>query len=295
MMLRPGDGCSIIAPAAQLRGADVGLLDEAVALLESWGLHVTVRIERSHHFYLAGSDTARASHLAAALADPDTKAIFCTRGGYGSARLLPYLDPSLLPEPKLLVGYSDVTALHLAAALLWPRVHLVHGPNLVTPEFLGPGPTCERNRQSLHQALFDPAYAVDEEVEFLVPGQARGPLVGGCLSLMVSMLGTSFAPVTDGAILFLEDVGEAPYRVDRMLTQLRAAGAFDAIRGVMFGTMRNCKDAYNDVRDVIRDVLSGASFPVAFGLESGHSETNLSLRLGANAQLDVARGRFYLS
>lgn len=205
------------------------------------------------------------------------------------------LDPSLLPEPKLLVGYSDVTALHLAAALLWPRVHLVHGPNLVTREFLGPGPTCERTRQSLHQALFDPAYAVDEEVEFLVPGQARGPLVGGCLSLMVSMLGTSFAPVTDGAILFLEDVGEAPYRVDRMLTQLRAAGPFDAIRGVMFGTMRNCKDAYNDVRDVIRDVLSGASFPVAFGLESGHSETNLSLRLGANAQLDVARGRFYLS
>jgi len=295
MILRPDDGCSIIAPAAQLRGADVDLLDEAVALLKSWGLHVTVRIERSHHFYLAGSDTARASHLAAALADPDTKAIFCTRGGYGSARLLPYLDPSLLPEPKLLVGYSDVTALHLAAALLWPRVHLVHGPNLVTREFLGPGPTCERNRQSLHQALFDPAYAVDEEVEFLVPGQARGPLVGGCLSLMVSMLGTSFAPVTDGAILFLEDVGEAPYRVDRMLTQLRAAGAFGAIRGVMFGTMRNCKDAYNDVRDVIRDVLSGASFPVAFGLESGHSETNLSLRLGANAQLDVARGRFYLS
>ncbi len=295
MILQPGDGCSIVAPAAQLRGADLGLLDEAVTLLKSWDLHVTVRVEHSHHFYLAGSDAARASHFAAALADPDTKAIFCTRGGYGSARLLPYLDPSLLPEPKMLVGYSDVTALHLAAARLWPRVHLVHGPNLVTRELLGSGPTHERNRQSLHQALFDPNYAVDEEVEFLIPGQARGHLIGGCLSLMVSMLGTSFAPVTDGAVLFLEDVGEAPYRVDRMLTQLRAAGVFDTIEGVVFGTMRNCKDACNDVRDVIRDVLSGASFPVAFGLESGHSETNLSLRLGANAQLDDARGRFYLS
>jgi len=292
VFVRPGDGCSIIAPAAQLRGADAGLLDAAVSLLESWGLRVTVRVERSHHFYLAGTDAARADHLVAALTDPDTNAIFCTRGGYGSPRLLAHLAPDLSPGPKVLVGYSDITALHLAAARLWPQVSLVHGPNLATREILGTGPACERNRLSLRRALFDPAYVVDETVEFLVPGSAEGSLVGGCLSLVTSMLGTRFALSTEDVILFLEDVGEAPYRIDRMLTQLRNAGAFAGVRGVVFGAMRDCKDAYNDVRDVIRDVLSGYTFPIAFGLESGHSETNLSLRLGAHAQLDGTRGRF---
>lgn len=292
MLLRPGDGCSVIAPAAQLRGADAGLLDEAVALLESWGLRVAVRAERSHHFYLAGPDEARAAHLAAALADPDSRAIFCTRGGYGSPRLLAGPDPGLAPEPKLLVGYSDITALHLAAARLWPRVRPVHGPNLATRELLGSGPARERNRLSLYRALFDPAYAVDEAVEFLMPGRAEGPLVGGCLSLVASMLGTPFALRTRDAVLFLEDVGEAPYRIDRMLTQLRLAGVFDGVRGVVFGTMHGCEDAYNDVRDVIRDVLGGFAFPVAFGLPSGHGPVNLALPLGAHARLDGEAGRF---
>lgn len=277
MVVRPGDGCSVIAPATQLRGADATLLDEAVALLESWGLHVTVRVERSHHFYLAGADEARAAHLAAALTDPHTRAIFCTRGGYGSPRLLARLDPGLSPGAKLLVGYSDVTALHLAAACPWPRVRPIHGPNLATRELLGPGPGRERNRLSLHRALFDPAYAVDEAVEFLVPGRAEGPLVGGCLSLVTSMLGTPFALRTRDAVLFLEDVGEAPYRIDRMLTQLRLAGAFDGVRGVVFGAMHDCKDAYNDLRDVIRDALGGLAVPVAFGLPSGHVPVNLAL------------------
>lgn len=172
---------------------------------------------------------------------------------------------------------------------------LVHGPNLATREILGTGRACERNRLSLHRALFDPAQVVDETVEFLVPGSAEGRLVGGCLSLVASMLGTRFALSTEDAILFLEDVGEAPYRIDRMLTQLRIADVFAGVQGVVFGTMRNCKDAYNDVRDVIRDVLGGYKFPIAFGLESGHSETNLSLRLGALAQLDGTRGQFYSS
>src|SRR5436853_6221449 len=154
MRLIPGDDVCIIAPASQFRGKDRGLLAEAVSLLESWRLHVDVRIDERHHFYLAGPDVVRASHLNLALADPDTKAIFCTRGGYGSYRLLRYLNFGMMPLPKFLVGHRDITTLHLGIGKLWPQVVSVHGPNIATRQLLGSEAACERNRQALHDALF---------------------------------------------------------------------------------------------------------------------------------------------
>ncbi len=294
MILCPGDAVAILLPAAQLPDAEAGLLEEAQRLLESWGLRVRMCAERTNHFYLAGTDAARAAHLHAALADPAIRAIFGARGGYGSMRLLPHLDPDLDPAEKFLVGFSDITALHLVAAKFWPRVRALHGPNIASRHFLGDEPESERNRALLRRALFDPDYRVEAPAVFLRAGKASGPLIGGCLSLVAAMLGSEFVPDTKDSILFLEDVREAPYRIDRMLVQLRNAGLFSAAAGVIFGEMHECEDGINDLREIIGDVLAGFSFPIAFGLPAGHGPTNIALPLGAHAVLDSTKGCFLL-
>ena len=261
-------------------------------MLESWGLNVVLRVDLGNHFYLAGSDEVRRTHLEAALTDPDTKVIFCTRGGYGSPRLLPFLNGLSPPSPRLLVGYSDVTALHQAVARLCPQLELLHGPNVATAQLLGTTTACEENRAALRAALFSPEFGIDEEIDFLRQGQAQGELIGGCLSLVSSSCGTPFQPETTGKILFLEDTGEPPYRIDRMLTQMKLSGCFDQVKGVVFGVMRGCTDPYNDLKQVILDLFEGAQFPIGFGLRSGHGDSNLPLRLGKNAALDGMNGRF---
>lgn len=286
MILRPGDAVAVIGPASQLRGADRDLLPAAISLLESWGLRPRLRLAAESHMYLAGTDKIRAEHLLAGLTDDATRAIFCLRGGYGSMRLLPYLSADLRPTPKLLVGYSDVTALHAAIGNLWPHLELIHGPNVATRQLLGASSGSKLTRQSLRDALFLEDRGLTEKVEFLRPGMASGPLVGGCLSMLVSLLGTRYEPDTEGTILFLEDSGEAPYRIDRMLTQLKLARKLEGVRGVIFGVMHNCRDSYNDLRDVMKEVLEGADYPIAMGLRSGHGEVNLSLRLRATAELN---------
>ncbi len=294
MSLRPGDEVAIVLPAAQLPEAEAGLLEDAARVLEGWGLSVAMRAERTHHFYLAGTDAARAAHLNEVMAEPAVRAVFAARGGYGGMRLLRHLDPGLGHVEKFLVGFSDVTVLHLAAARLWPRVRAVHAPNIAARHFLGPEPEAERNRAALRAALFDPGYEVDEPVAFLREGRAEGPLAGGCLSLLAAMMGSGFVPDTDGSIFFLEDVREAPYRIDRMLVQLRNAGLFENVAGVVFGEMRECADGINDLREIIADVLADGSFPVAFGLPAGHGPRNIALPLGGRAALDSVSGRFRL-
>ncbi|MGH7122049.1 MAG: S66 peptidase family protein [Acetobacteraceae bacterium] len=295
VILQQGDAVTIIAPAARPVDADVALVDRAREVLAGWGLSVSVRIETTRHFYLAGGDAARAARLYDALMDPLTRAIFAARGGYGCLRLFDQLRGWTVPAKKLLVGYSDITALHLAAGKLWPQVALLHGPNVATRQFLDPGPEAETTRAALHDALFDPTYEVDTPVEFLRPGQASGPLRGGCLSLLAASLGSRFALATEGAILLLEDIDEAPYRIDRLLVQLRNAGLFAEAAGIVFGVMPDCTDGINDLRGVILDVLADYAFPIAFGLAAGHGEKNLTLPLGAPATLDGAGGRFRVS
>ncbi len=209
-------------------------------------------------------------------------------------RLFAHFDATIMPTEKILVGYSDLTALHLAASKLWPRVELLHGPNVATRQFLDPGPSAEANRAALHDALFAPVYEVDIPVEFLRAGSASGPLRGGCLSLVAATLGSRFAPATEGAILLLEDVDEVPYRIDRLLVQLRNAGLFTDVAGVVFGVMPDCVDGKNDLRAIILDVLAGYGFPIAFGLPAGHGDNNVALLLGSPATLDGAAGRFQL-
>lgn len=296
MLIKPGDGVSIVAPASQFRGADRPLLDRAIALLESWRLRVHVRVDPSHHFYLAGSDEARAAHLKQALTDPDSRAIFCTRGGYGSARLLCDLGSmdDYVP-PKLLVGYSDITMLHLAAARLWPQMTLIHGPNVATAQILGEEPECDRNRQALHEALFSPPAVSTTTIEFLRGGKGAGPLKGGCLSMIAAAQGTRYSLDPRQAILLLEDTGEAPYKIDRMLTQLKLAGAFEEAQGIVFGVMPNCSDPYNDLKLVLKDFFGQYDFPVALGFQSGHGALNLAIRLGSLARLSSAESELSIT
>jgi muramoyltetrapeptide carboxypeptidase len=291
MSLAQGDTVAIVAPASQVRGADRDLPAAAADLLRSWGLEVRFAVEHGHHFYLAGTDADRARHLTGALLDPDVRAIFCARGGYGSARLLRHLDPNLRPPGKLLVGFSDVTALHAYVAEHYPAVSLLHGPNLATRQLLDGTPAAEANRSALHAALFG-EYRLERPVEFLHGGSARGEVFGGCLTVLASLIGTPYLPKLSGRLLFLEDVGESPYRIDRLLTQLRDAGTLTDVAGVVFGRMHDCADPYNDVRAVIADVLADAGIPVAFGLECGHGPVHLPLPLGVPAELDPVAGVF---
>lgn len=289
LSLSPGDRVALIAPAGQLRTVNRAWLAGAQSLLESWQLQVEVRVETDNHFYLAGSDDRRADHAAQALADPALRAVFCTRGGYGSSRLWPALRTVDVSAPKLLVGHSDITSLHLMARACWPRVECLHGVNLATEQVLGENDHAADNRDALYAELFSPGNS-PFDVQAIIHGTARGRLTGGCLSLITASLGTPYALECDGDLLFLEDTGEAPFRLDRALVQLRNAGLFDHVSGVVFGVMPNCTDPYNRFTDIAAELLAPFGIPVAIGLASGHGAINRPLRLGQLTELNTQQG-----
>jgi len=284
-MLQAHDRVAIIAPAAQFRTLERGLLDQAVHLLKQWSLKVDILVEHDHYFYLAGSDELRQQHLNEALINDEYKAIFCTRGGYGSTRLLNNLPAVSQVSNKVLVGYSDITSLHLAMAANFPQVSCIHGPNIATEQLLASTQSAIENQAALYSALFEPR-AHHYDIKMIKQGQAKGRLLGGCLSVLCAAVGSAHIPSFDGAILLLEDVGEAPYKIDRMLNQLCHAGIMNVVNGVVFGDMHQCKDPYNDLPTVILDVLSAYDVPIAFGLKSGHGPLNYAVSLNRQASFD---------
>jgi muramoyltetrapeptide carboxypeptidase len=240
--------------------------------------------------YFAGTPETRLGDLHHAFADDEVRAIFSTRGGYGSNYLLDGLDLDLIAESaKPLIGYSDLTALHL---WLLDRIQL--------PAFHGPMLSADFAREdgvhlpSLRSALSGQTYTVgaEEGLRSLHPGRARGTLYGGCLSILVSLLGTPYEPQTEGKLLFLEDVSTKPYQIDRMLWQLREAGKLEGVRGIIFGEMLGCVSpgAPPDLlEDAILRVLDDFDGPIAIGLRSGHvSRQNVTLTFGVEAELAVA-------
>lgn len=274
---------------------DAERLAVGVGVLEGLGFRVVVG-ERvlARRGYLAGSDDDRRGDLQRMLDDAGIHAIFCARGGYGSQRVVPGLDlDGFRRAPKPVVGYSDATA--LLSALVEAGVGAVHGPMVSTDVARGLLP---RSLQHLHRLLTDPDYRWEVEAPVTIrPGTARGPLLGGCLSVLVTLLGTPWAPRLDGAVLFLEDVHEWPYRVDRLLTQLRQSGGLDRVAGVVFGTMAACRAQDGlDALAVVRDAFAEAGCPVAFGLPAGHDPAevdveNVALPLGCLVELDADAGR----
>lgn len=278
--LSPGDAVAVVAPAAAI---DRPSLEQGVRVLGALGYRVRVAPEvYRRSAYFAGPDDVRAESLRTALADPDVRAIFFARGGYGSARLLPLLDGHVDREtPKILVGYSDATAL-----LAWITERLgwtaFHGP-MVAADFPSISAADARALRELLSGEALPTYRLGAPMR---GGVAEGRLVGGNLATLASLLGTAWAPSCEDAILFLEDRNEQPYRLDRMLTQLRLAGILSGLKGLVFGEMPECGGA-RELRRIVREVTEGLSFPIATGLRSGHGRGKRTLPLGVRGRLDA--------
>jgi muramoyltetrapeptide carboxypeptidase len=234
--------------------------------------------------YLAGDDERRSTELNQALADPSVRAVFTARGGYGAMRLLPSLK---LTTPRPVVGFSDGTALH--GALQQRGWRSLHAP--VLTQLGKQPPSCVERLFTLLESSAPPSAL--EQGTCLVAGTAEGPLLGGNLSVLTRLLGTPFMPPTRGAILLLEDVGERPYRVDRMWTHLQLAGAFDGVAGIVLGDFTGCDEKDADYRsaDVLRSLAQQTGLPCAAGFPIGHGELNLPVPLGARVRLDADSGR----
>ncbi|MGO9340836.1 MAG: S66 peptidase family protein [Terracidiphilus sp.] len=280
---------AVVSPASTPKPDTVeGGLNALRAL--GYAPQVADHVLTSGPLYFAGTPEMRLRDLHHAFADDEVRAIFSTRGGYGSNYLLEALDLDLIAESaKPLIAYSDLTAVQL---WLLDQVEL--------PAFHGPMVAADFSREngvhlpSLQAALGGLTYSVGsaEGMRTLRPGRTRGTLYGGCLSILVALLGTPYEPQTEGKLLFLEDLNTRPYQIDRMLWQLRQAGKLDGVKGIVFGEMLDCvsSGAAPDLLDeVILRVLEDFQGPIAIGLRSGHvSHSNVTLTFGVEAELRAA-------
>lgn len=244
--------------------------------------------------YLAGDDDRRARELLAALADPEARAVMALRGGYGTMRILRRVTPGLAAlagAPKALIGSSDLTA--LGGVLQAAGVGWIHGPMVRTL-----GRTDEGSIDWLWRILEEPetADATALGLRGVRPGVARGPLQGGNLSVLAALAGTPFLPDLRGAIVLLEDVGERPYRLDRLLTQLRLAGAFEGARGILLGELTDCAGGPEDPspEEVVIERLGDLGIPIVAGFPTAHGARCLALRMGEVVEIDGGTGRLGL-
>lgn len=297
--LQPGDTVGIIAPAGIIAQKDV---DESVTNLKNLGF--TVKPGKNilqKNGYFAGTDKERADDVMAMFADDDVKGIVCIRGGYGIARIFPLLNFSFIRKhPKPLIGYSDITALHQA---LYVKAGLIsyHGP-------VGTSTYNDFSVQNFKKTLMYPASETvftkaesdgdkPESKLFTVrSGTCTGWLAGGNLSLLVSLIGTEYDVTYKGALLYIEEVGEEPYRIDRMLTQMEQAGKFDGVQGIALGIFKNCSPKEKEsgitnsfsLQEVLLDRLYHLNIPVIYGLSFGHVENKLVLPYGCRAELNTS-------
>ena len=287
--LRRGDAIGIVAPASNIQR---DMLDAGVHNLRKLGYQVVLGDSIfEQELYFAGSGEARAGDLMRMFQREDVQAIVCARGGYGSNYLLPLIDVEVIRRhPKILVGYSDITSL-----LTWihDETGLVtfHGP-MVTKDFAHVDGVALEAWFSAVEG--NGVLAVDSNstaLRTLVPGQAEGTLYGGCLSIVAASLGTPYEIETGGTILFLEDIGTKPYQIDRMLLQMKYAGAFEGVRAIVFGEMLDCRPPAGEsytLPDVIMRVLQPYNVPVVYGLRSGHvSGGNITLPIGVESELSA--------
>jgi len=286
--LRSDDRVALISPAGPLKSAED--LDRAIARVEALGLRAVPSDHAlARHGFLAGTDAQRAADLNAALRDPSIRGIFALRGGYGTMRFLDAIDyAALRADPKVLLGYSDLTA-PLNACTARSGVVTYHGPVPALSSF-GPDETAWLRAVAMEGG--DVAL-VAPEGRALRPGRARGRLAGGNLSLVAALAGTPYAIDFAGAIAFFEEVEEAPYRIDRMFTQLRASGALRDCAGVILGTFDACdpaeeSDPLRRLAHVLEDRLGDLGVPVLAGAPFGHAGEQWTLPIGATAELDTA-------
>ncbi|WP_077038068.1 LD-carboxypeptidase [Pelomonas sp. KK5] len=287
--LKPGATLGIVAPAGPPKP---GQLERVPALIEAQGFRAKVFpgcAGPAHLDYLAASDEQRLADLHAAFADPEVDALLCLRGGYGCHRLLHRLDTALIRRhPKLLIGYSDITALHGVLDTL--GLPALHAP-MPTSDLLHPlaGPDTETLFGLLKSGIGrgDLIAPASEPHELSRGDSAEGRLIGGNLAVFAALAGTPWLPDARGTLLFLEDIGEEPYRIDRMLAQLRLAGVLDAAAGFLVGSF---SDADYPAAQ-LTDYLSGLGKPILAGWPSGHCRPNQPLSMGLKVRMDVAARR----
>jgi muramoyltetrapeptide carboxypeptidase len=281
MRLKPGDCIGIVAPASPFEETD---FFNGIRILENMGFRVSFpKGIFAKSGYLAGSDVDRAAQVNAAFADSAVQAIVCARGGCGSMQILPYLNyEAIRQHPKLLMGFSDITALLCS---LYQRSGLVscHGPVVTTLKNAS-----SKTLESVFNVLTLgelPAIQV-ENGKTLSPGKASGPVICGNLTTLCHLTGTPFQPKLNGCILILEDRGEKPYRIDRMLTQMKLAGVFNGLFGLGIGTFENCGQA-DELYEIIARIFNPIHIPILAGFNIGHGPDNIAVPFGFEAVLDA--------
>jgi muramoyltetrapeptide carboxypeptidase len=298
--LSAGDRVALVSPAgATFNTVDLDIAREsleALGLVVQNGDHLLDR-----HGYLAGADKDRAADINRYFADPSIRAVLPIRGGWGSSRMLPYIDFDVIAKnPKVFLGFSDITALHMA---IQAKTGLVtfHGPN-------GSGRWDAFSVDWVRRVIFDAQAVTFENLhdkgEFLVqtenriqtitPGTARGRILGGNLSVLAGIIGSAYLPDFEGAILFLEDVGEDLYRIDRMLTTLKLAGVLDKISGVVFGECTECEpgEGYGSLtlREILDDIIAPLKVPAWHGAMIGHRIPQFTIPEGIQVEIDAGAG-----
>lgn len=288
--LKPGGRIGVVAPAGCVNEKE---LDEGVRAVREEGFEVELaRNIQGRKGYLAGDEKARARDLVEFFRRSDIHAIFCARGGFGSIQLLPYLAKEIQLNSKILVGYSDITVL-LNWVLQKFGIVTFHAPMLAMDIARG-----LRGRTKKHFWGMLTGETREWKVdlgEVIRPGVAEAAMMGGCLSLLVTTLGTPYEIDTAGKLLFIEDVDEKPYRIERMLTHLQMAGKLDRLCGLVFGDFTHCEgEGPRGVRQVIGELFREAPYPVVMGMASGHGEENLALPFGVKMALDGGAGTLSL-
>lgn len=294
--LKYNDKAVILSPSGNI---DPYIVEDAIAVLEGWGLQAEAsKSALGENGRFSGTVSERLHDLQQAMDDPSVRLILCSRGGYGMVHLLPKLNLSAIRRnPKWVVGYSDITALH--AALQYHGVSSLHGPMAGHFSLEGPEDVSVRYIKSI---------LAGQPVSYTLPvtknetlnreGIAHDrTLFGGNLSVFSGLMGTRYARIPRDGILFIEDVGEVPYRVDRMIHQLKLAGVFDRISGLIVGQFTEYEEddqMYRPLYESIREVVDKYNFPVAFNFPVGHVRLNFPLIMGANTQMSVSRDHFIL-
>lgn len=282
---RFGQAIALAAPAGALEAEALAAgLDALREILPE----AAIRMDDAIHArldYLAGEDSARALHLSGLMQDPAVGAVLAARGGFGCSRLLPLLDlPALVAAGHLFIGSSDLTC--LVNALAQAGLVAVHGPLLIQLPRLD-----QPSRDELAALLRGQAtWPATLQGQPLSPGRAQGPLLGGNLTMLCHLLGTPWFPDLERAILFIEDLNEAPYRLDRLLTQLELAGVLDRVAGVAVGALSDQAEDPPQATEAVARRLGGLPVPVVMGLPLGHGPANRSLPVGAMAELDGQTG-----
>lgn len=296
--LKKGDKIGICAPAGPIK--DLNEVHEFTSVLKNLGFRVKVGENvADQHGYFSADDQARAHDFMSLIEDEEVDGVFAIRGGWGCARMLQYLDFDVIGRnPKVILGFSDVTTL-LNAITAKTGIVTFHGPsgnsswNDYSVSYL------QKTVMEVRRVEYRNTSPADAPIITYQSGKASGQLYGGNLSVIASLIGSKYLPDWKGKILFLEDVNEEPYRIDRMLTQLDLAGVFDSVAGIVLGGFRKCEAEEPDrsftLIEVFEQHFSKRTYPIFYGAQIGHLENKFTIPVGQVAEIDADAGTIYLT